>query len=185
MDPTASRLAEALLYGLVPLWMLAGFADYGCHRVQRIEHSSGVVESGLHLLMLAELGIGLAAALLFAVDAAVLALLLAACLAHEATLWADLAYAARKRRIPLPEQWVHGLQQAIPWIGFAALVLLHPEQARALFGMGGEAPDWSWRAKAVPLPWTYLGGLAALGTVLVLLPFLGEYRRCRAAALKR
>ena len=41
----------------------------------------------------------------------------------------DLAYAQSRRPIPWFEQWVHGLQQALPWIAFAALVLLHWPQA--------------------------------------------------------
>ena len=57
-DPTAVALEAVLLYGVLPLWLLAGFGDWLCHRVQRIEHSTGLKESLLHLAMIAELGIG-------------------------------------------------------------------------------------------------------------------------------
>lgn len=179
MDDTAVLLQDLLLYVLMPLWLLAGFADYCCHRVWHIEDSAGIKESRLHLLLLAELGIGLLGALLFEIDAAVLALLIAACLSHEITVWWDLSYAASRRRIPVPEQWVHGLQQAIPWVALAAVMLLHPDQALALFGLGDSDPDWVFRLKAEPLPLPYLALFAAAAVLLVLLPFLGEYRRCR------
>lgn len=179
MDETAALLQDLLLYVLMPVWLLAGFADYCCHRVWHIENSAGIKESRLHLLLLAELGVGLLSALLFEINAAVLALLVAACVSHELTFWWDLAYAASRRRIPIPEQWVHGLQQAIPWVGLAALMALHPAQALALLGLGGAEPDWDFRLKAAPLPLPYLVGFAAAALLLVLLPFLAEYRRCR------
>lgn len=179
MDETALLLRGLLLYGLMPVWLLAGFADYCCHRALHIEYSAGVKESLLHLLLLGELGIGLLAALLFEIDAAVLALLIAACVSHELTVWWDLAYAASRRKIPVPEQWVHGLQQAIPWVALAALMLLHPAQALALFGLGGADPDWSLRLKTEPLSLPYLAAFAVAALLLVLLPFLAEYRRCR------
>lgn len=179
MDETAVLLQDLLLYVLIPMWLLAGFADYCCHRIWHIEYSAGVKESRLHLLLLAELGIGLLAALLLEINAAVLALLVAACISHELTVWWDLSYAASCRRIPVPEQWVHGLQQAIPWAALAALMLLHPAQALALLGLGSAEPDWSLRLKAVPLPLPYLAGLIAAALLFVLLPFLSEYRRCR------
>lgn len=179
MDDTAILLQNLLLYVLMPVWLLAGFADYCCHRAWHIEYSAGIKEARLHLLLLAELGIGLMAALLFEISAGVLALLIAACVSHEVTVWWDLSYAASQRRIPVFEQWVHGLQQAIPWVGLAALMLLHPAQALALFGLGNDDPDWSFRLKPESLPLPYLAAFAGAALVLVLLPFLSEYRRCR------
>jgi hypothetical protein len=180
-DPTARLLQDLLLYVLLPLWMLAGFADWLCHRVQRIEHSAGVKESLLHLLMLAELGLGISAALLLEVDAAVLVLLIACAVTHELTMWADLAYAAAKRSIPAAEQWVHGLQQSLPWIGLVALMVVHREQALALVGLGAAQPDWSWRWKQPPLPASVLVAIFSAAVAGVVVPFLLELRRCLKA----
>lgn len=176
-DATAQLLQDLLLFVLLPLWMLAGFADWLCHRVQRIEQTAGVKESLLHLLMLAELGLGISAALLLEVDAAVLVLLVACALAHELTMWADLAYAASRRPISVVEQWVHGLQQSMPWIGLAALMVVHREQALALVGLGAGEPDWSWRLKQPALPASLLVGIFSAASVLVVLPFVLELRR--------
>jgi len=170
------------MFGLLPLWLAAGFADYLCHRFERIELSAGWPESLLHLLMLAELGVGVLAALLLEINAAVLALALACCIAHEVTIWIDLGYANARRRIPPFEQWVHALQFALPWAGFVGLVLLHHDQALAALGMGaGLAADWSLRWKDPPLPMWYLLSVAVAGVGLIVVPFLHEWLRARSA----
>jgi hypothetical protein len=181
MDATAALLQQLLLCGVLPLWLLAGFGDWLCHRVQHIETSAGLGESMLHWLMLAELGVGIAAALLLDVTAAVLVLLVVACIAHELTLWRDLFFAAARRRIAVPEQWVHGLQLALPWVGLAALLVIHRDQALAAVGLGSAAADWDWRWKNPPLPAGTLAAIAAGAVAFVLLPFAEEWRRCRLA----
>lgn len=180
MDPTATLLQQVLLYVLLPLWLAAGFADYCCHRVLRIEHSAGVKEAVLHLLLLAELGAAFLLVLLFEVNALVIALLIGICVVHELTAWWDLAYAASRRTIPVPEQWVHGLQEFIPWVGLAGIMALHPEQTWALFGLGDELPDWNLDFRPPPLSPGLLAALGLAGLFLVLLPFVAEYRRCRS-----
>ncbi|MBV9045849.1 MAG: diguanylate cyclase, partial [Alphaproteobacteria bacterium] len=32
---------DVLVYVVLPLWVLAGFADYLCHRATHIEHANG------------------------------------------------------------------------------------------------------------------------------------------------
>src|SRR5690606_36994995 len=54
-----------LLYFLLPLWLLAGFADWLCHRRARISLNAGPKESLLHLLMLLEVSVPLLLALFF------------------------------------------------------------------------------------------------------------------------
>jgi hypothetical protein len=180
MDPTAERLTLFLLFGLVPLWLLAGWLDWACHKWQRIEHSAGVPEALLHLLMLGELGLGLMAVLLLQVTSAVLALLLVCLVAHEVTMWVDLAWAESRREIPVPEQWVHSLQSVLPWAGGVAVALLHPQATLAPLGIGEAPADWGWRWRDPPLDARYVVGVAALGALGVVLPFLMELRRAWA-----
>src|ERR671911_1644060 len=52
-----------LMYFVLPLWLAAGFADYLCHRASDIEHTSGAKESLLHLLLFAEMGVPVLAAI--------------------------------------------------------------------------------------------------------------------------
>ncbi|WP_238455842.1 diguanylate cyclase [Azohydromonas lata] len=183
LDATAALLQRLLAWGLMPLWLLAGFGDWLCHRAQRIEDSAGTRESLLHWLMLLEMGSALAAALLLELNAGVLALLLVLCAAHELTTWWDLRFAYPRRRIPPVEQWFHALQFSLPWVGFVSLALIHRGQAAALLGRG-EAADWTFRLKAQPLPLEYVWAVAVAGTLLVALPFAEETLRCRRAAVK-
>ena len=170
-----------LLYLVAPLWMLAGLADSVCHRVMRIEHNAGVRESLLHLLMLAQLSVAALGPLLLQPTAAVFGLMLIACMAHEATTCADLAWAASHRRVPWFEQWVHGVQQAMPWAWLAGWMIVYAPQGLALFGLGGESPDWSLRPRQERLPAGYIAAFLGGSLLLVVLPFAYEWWRCRRA----
>lgn len=185
MESLPGLIGVVLMGALAPLWLLAGVADYVCHRVQHIERSSGVRESMLHLLMLGQLGVGLLTALFLEFTAAAFAVMLTACMAHEATTWADLAYAEPRRRIPWYEQVVHALQQAIPWVGLLLLMLAHATQALALFAIGPEPPDWSLRLKAHPLPTLYVAVFLGASLLCVVAPFAEELQRCRRAPADR
>lgn len=185
MDNTAHFLEQALLRAALPLWMLAGLADWACHRVRRMERSAGLKESWLHLAMLAELGAGIVAALAFQPTALLLALLALACLAHELTVWWDLAYASERRVIPPYEQWVHGVQVALPWMCLAGLAIAHRDQALALVGWGSSPPDWRLRWREAPLPGWAWAAIAAGAALFVVLPFAEEHVRCRKASSSR
>jgi hypothetical protein len=178
VDGTAALLESALLGVLAPIWLLAGALDWVCHRGQRIEWSAGLRESSLHLLMLAELGVAIGVALLLEITAGALLLMLLACIAHELTTWADLAYAETKRTIPWYEQAVHGMQQVLPWAGLAGLAILNGEQALAVVGAGDAVADWGLRWKDAPLPVWYLAAFFGAAAVLVVGPFLSEFVRC-------
>ena len=131
------------------------------------------------MLMLAELGIGIFAALLLDLSAGSYALMLTACVAHELTTCVDLAYAERRRRIAWYEQWVHGLQQALPWAGLAGMMLLNGDQALALFGLGSATPDWGLRWKDIRVQGLPSATFLFLGVAAVIpVMFLNEARRC-------
>jgi hypothetical protein len=180
-DPTAAIVQDLLMVVLLPVWMLAGLGDWLCHRVQRIEHSTGIKESLMHLMLICEMGVGVCAALFLDVNAAVLVLLLVCCVAHELTTWWDLSYAMTLRRIPVVEQWVHSLQMVLPWTGLIALMVLHRDQSLALLGLGAQAPDWVWRWKDPALPLSYIVTAIIASGVAVWLPFLEEAWRCLRA----
>jgi hypothetical protein len=182
LDATAQLLQKLLLYAFLPVWVVAGFGDWLMHRWQRIEHTAGWRESALHLLMVAEMGIAATAVLLLEVTAAVFVLLLIAALLHEFTVWTDLNYAAARRRIPVPEQWVHSIQIVLPWAGLAILAVIHRGQAAAVIGLGGATADWSFRMKEPPLPVTEVAIAVAAALLLVVVPFVLELVRCLRSA---
>lgn len=80
-DPTAL----ILMYFIVPIWYLAGVADWMCHRATNIQTTSGPKESLIHLLMFAEVGLPLLAAIFLDVNALIIAFMIAMFLLHEAT----------------------------------------------------------------------------------------------------
>ena len=51
------RVAAAIEVVIVPLWQMAGTADWICHRATNIEGTTGAKESLMHLLMLTEVSI--------------------------------------------------------------------------------------------------------------------------------
>lgn len=64
-DPTLL----VLMYFVVPVWLMAGFADWLCHRATNIATTSGAKESVLHLLLFAEVAGPFLAALLLDINA--------------------------------------------------------------------------------------------------------------------
>lgn len=170
-------VAVYLMYFVVPLWLAAGAADWLCHRVAGIEHSTGPKESLIHLLMLVEMGVPALAALFCEIDALVLAMALVAFALHEATALWDVSYAMQLRSISPFEQHVHSFLELIPLLAISCMIFLHRWQFMALMGLGPEMPDWGLRLKEQPLPTAYVLGVLAAITLLQICPYLEELWR--------
>lgn len=172
---TAEATRFLLLYVLMPLWLMAGLADWICHRVAAIEDSSGYRESLLHLAMLGEMGVAVLAGLFLEITATVLVAMLAAVVAHEVTALWDVSYASRHRPITPAEQHVHSFLEMLPLMALAFVAVLHWDQVRALVGPG--VADWGLRPKAQPLPVPYLAVVLGLTVLVNLMPFVEELAR--------
>src|SRR4051812_1281772 len=109
-DPTVI----ILMYFVLPVWLVAGFADWLCHRATHIETTTGAKESLIHLLMFAEVGIPLLAAMFLQINAGINAIMIAAFLVHEATALWDVTYATTARAVTPIEQHVHSFLEMIP-----------------------------------------------------------------------
>src|SRR6266704_144347 len=107
MSIEAEVTRSVLMYFVLPLWLLAGFADYLCHRASRIATTSGPKESLIHLLMLAEVAVLVTAALALEVNALVILVMIAFWAAHEASAVSDVVFAHHRREVTPIEQWVH------------------------------------------------------------------------------
>lgn len=177
-------LTGSILYFFIPLWVLAGFSDWLFHRATRISETSGVRESLLHMLMLAEAGLPMLAGLFLEINALIIAFMIAGFLAHEATVLADLRYAIDKRAILPGEQIVHSFQEVIPLILLALVAFLHWDQFVALVTLDSNA-SFALEWKHDPLPPAYLASLLAGTGLLVILPFIEELVRCYRHASKR
>src|SRR5437879_436867 len=119
-DPTALILA----YFVAPLWLLAGVADWACHRAMSIETTTGAKEAAIHLVMIAEIGVPLSLVLFCDVNALVIAVMIAGFAFREATFLWDLSYATKRRAVPAIEQYVHSFLELLP---LAAILLLLPQ----------------------------------------------------------
>ena len=146
---------DMLLWGLLgyvvfPLWLLSGMADYLCHARTGIAHTSGAHESALHLLQTAEIGLPVLVFLFLSTNALTLALMTAGVVAHTATSWRDVNFAAPLRHISPGEQYVHSFLNVLPWIALALVAILHWPVVVALFDPG-IASDWMphWRQPAL------------------------------------
>lgn len=166
-----------LLYFILPLWLLAGVADWLCHRVSHIESTAGAKETVIHLLMLVEMGVPVLAALLLEINALILLVMLVAFLLHEATAMWDVSYAVSRRKVTPLEQHVHSFLEMLPLMGLSFLGCLYWPQMLAMVGLGPEPADWGIRLKHDPLPAGYLIAMLGLIVVLEILPFFEEFWR--------
>ena len=181
---TDALLQYFLMYIVVPVWLLAGLADYFCHRASRIEQTSGVAETLLHLLQFVLVGVPLLAALFLEINAAVLLIMLIGLALHQAAAVWDVRYANTTRRVAPAEQHVHGVLEMAPAIATAAVVILNWPDFLSLFGIG-EA-SFSLELKHAPLPGWYLGAVMLGVLVCGVLPYGEELlRTTRAARLTR
>jgi hypothetical protein len=124
-------LLGLLAWVLYPLWLLAGAADYLCHRRTAIERTSGAHESWLHLAQLACIGIALVLAAAFEATRPVLLLMLVAVLTHSVLAFVDVSYTSGRRYISPFEQQVHGYLDVIPLIAVCLFGALHWSQPQA------------------------------------------------------
>jgi hypothetical protein len=170
-----------LTYVIMPAWSIAGFLDWLWHRQTRIETTSGVKESAMHLLMMAEAGAPILTGLFLEMNAGVLALMSAGWLLHELTVAWDVSYTISRRKINPREQNTHGYMQTIPFDIVATLACLHPEQALALLGMGPQKADFRLRLRKPPIPLKHFAAIVACMGIVSGLPHVEELWRCYRA----
>lgn len=166
-----------LMYFVMPVWLIAGFADWLCHRATHIESTTGAKESLIHLLMFAEVGIPLLAAMFLEVNALVIAVMIVTFFVHEATAMWDVRYATTARTVSPIEQHVHSFLEMIPLMGLVIVVALHWGQFLALFGAGTEKARFDLTWKQEQLPVTYIAAVMVIIVLFELLPYVEEFFR--------
>ena len=136
LNMLAALLRDALLYFILPLWLVAGFTDYVLHRLTQIEQTAGIKESLLHVLQLSEVGVPVLLGLLFDINSLIILIMLLALMAHEATALYDVSYALPRRYVGVLEQHVHSFMEVLPFLAILLVVILNWDQFLALFGIG-------------------------------------------------
>jgi hypothetical protein len=181
----ADPVLTILLYFILPLWFAAGFADWLCHRAANIESTAGAKESLIHLLMFGEMALPLLAALFLEINSLIIALMIVAFLAHEATALWDVSYAVTRRAVSPFEQHVHSFLEMLPLMAAAFVAVLHWPQFLALFGLGSEPARFDLIWKRTPLPIGYIAAVLTAALLLEALPYLEELWRCLRTAQGR
>lgn len=185
MGAEADVIRSVLMYFVLPLWLAVGFADYLCHRASHIATTSGPKESLIHLLMLAQAGVAVTAAMAFEINAAIILLMIAIWAAHEATAVWDITFAHDKREVTPVEQWVHSYLGVLPLLSLLMVVVLHWSQFLALVGLGSQSPRFEIVLKDPPLPWGYVLSILAATVLFEVLPYFEELVRGLRARFSR
>lgn len=124
-------------------WLLAGLADFACHRRTGIAYTSGLPESLLHMLQIALLGTAILVWLLCEPSAATVAVIGGLTVLHAAAGYLDTRTAYRTRDITPFEQHLHSVLDMAPWIGMAVVVF--PLRSSATAG-------WEIDLRRIPFP---------------------------------
>lgn len=178
-------LINVLLYVFLPLWGIAGFADWCCHRASRIEVTSGLKESLLHSLMGLQLGVPILLCLLFQVNVLVLLICLIAFVLHELVAHLDVHYAAPRRHISIWEMHAHSYLATLPFYMLAMIVVINWPVALDLLRL-----EWQGQMQLVRLQQAHGGAhyLPIYLTFMALIcgaPYVEENLRCLRHSIKR
>ena len=164
-----------LMYLILPLWLVPGVADWVFHRRSRIEATSGLKESLIHAVMMAEVGVAVLLGLFFDVTTLVILMMIIDFIAHYATAWWDVSYAVAHREVVPAEQHAHGVLEMLPFAAVSLVICLHFDQLAALFH--GTA-DFGLRWKQPMLSPVYLVSILAAVGICIGLPYAEELWRC-------
>jgi hypothetical protein len=183
-DAADDAARRYLMYVVMPVWAVSGFLDWLWHRQTKIETTSGVKESIMHLVMMAEAGAPILTGMFLEINAGALALMGAGWLLHELTVAWDVKYTSSRRPIFPREQHTHSYMQTIPFGIVVTLGCLYPEQCKSLFGVGKEKPDFKLRLRKPPVPLRDFAAIVAGMGIVSGLPHLEELWRCYSAKRK-
>ncbi len=177
-------LINLILFGVLPLWGIAGFVDWCCHKASKIEQTSGLKESLIHSLMGVQLGIPILLGLLFEINVLILLICIAAWVAHEMAAHWDVHYTTPLRKITIWEVHAHNYMATLPLYLLILIGVINWPVVVKLFTL-----NWQGQFQLKPMPYPHGGDhyltayLVFMGTLCVF-PYLEENYRCFKAYLK-
>lgn len=170
-----------LLYFVLPVWLIAGFCDWICHKKTHIETTAGLKETWIHILMFLEMGLPLLSALFLDINALIIGFMIVMFFLHEATALWDVSYAVTVRKVSPVEQHIHSFLEMVPLMALLLVISRHWPQFEALFGFGGEPARFELRQRDEPLPQGYIVAVLTGILLLEILPYIEEYWRGKKA----
>jgi len=164
-------------YAAYIAWLLAGFADFICHRRTDIANTSGTLESILHLIQVVIIGTALFLWLTFAPSFGLVFSIGFLVALHAVAGYTDTRVAYRVREIRPIEQHLHSVLDIAPWIGFAALAVGFQQQADM------DANNFELRRPTLPIAvWV---AIVTPSVVLVLVPAVLELVQAVSAGRRK
>lgn len=182
---TSDLLINALLFLFLPLWGIAGFVDWCCHRASHIEQTSGLKESIMHSVMGVQMAIPIALCLIFEVNVLILIICFITWLCHEFVAHWDVHYASPRREISIWEMHAHTYLGSLPTYMLATIVIINWQQFENLLTLNWQdnvalklidAPHGG--DKFIPI---YLSFMA----VACVFPYIEENIRCLRVHFKK
>ena len=182
---TVSLLVNFLLYLFLPLWGIAGFVDWCCHRATNIEHTSGLRESFLHSLMGIQIAIPIAFCLLFQINVMILLICIATWFLHEWIAHEDVKLATPRREISIWEMHAHTYLGSLPLYMLVMILIINWPTFLKLITF-----DWQGQFSFNLVEQPHGGsGFIPLYTgfmfILCVIPYFEENLRCLIAHLKK
>lgn len=184
MLDTSQLLINCLLYIMLPLWVIAGFADWCCHRATNIENTSGIAESLMHSVMGIQIGIPIYLCLIFEVNILILLICFLAWVLHEIVAHWDIVYASPKRKIGVWEMQAHSYLATLPTYMILMIGIINWHVVIKLFNWETQG-QWTFTPISVPHGGeSYLPSYALFMAIVGVLPYAEENIRCLYTAYK-
>lgn len=175
---TTDLLINFMLFVLLPLWGIAGCADWFCHRATRIESTSGLWETTLHSIMGIQIAIPILLCLLFKVNVLILLICLAAWLLHEVVAHADVRYAAPRRTISIWEMHAHSYLATLPMYMLIIIAVINWPVVVKLFTLQWAGEFQFQRVVSPHGGKAYLPVYLSFMAVVCVFPYMEENLRC-------
>ena len=182
---TTTLLVNLLLYVFLPLWGLAGFVDWCCHRATKIETTSGIAESILHSIMGIQIAIPILLCLLFKVNVLTLVICLAVWVMHELVAHFDVHYAAQKRHISIWEMHAHSYLATLPLYMLSLIFILNWETVAKLVTFNWQGEFNFMLVEKAHGGDSYLPVYLGFMTLFCVFPYMEELLRCSIAKIRK
>ncbi len=182
---TSQLLINIMLYVFLPLWGIAGFVDWCCHRATKIEQNSGIKESLLHSLMGIQMAIPIALCLLFEVNVLILLICIIAWICHEIVAHLDVHYASPIRKISIWEMHAHTYLGSLPFYMLTLIIVINWDYFLLLINL-----DWTGHLAFIPISTPhgssgYIPSYLTFMCIVCVFPYIEENIRCLKTYLKR
>lgn len=182
---TTDLLINALLYIFLPLWGIAGFVDWCCHRATKIETTSGIKETLMHSVMGIQMAIPIILCLTFYVNVLVLIICIITWLCHEIVAHMDVRYAAPRREISIWEMHAHTYLGSLPLYMLMSIILINWQEFLLLISFKWHGQMSLTYLEAPHGSDNYLVYYLSFMAIVCVFPYMEENFRCLKTYIKQ